>query len=203
MEEGTEPVVKLVIGLGNPGSHYSRTRHNAGFWFVDEIARGFGGSFSSQRKFHGDIGRVRIGGAECHLLKPMTYMNHSGLAVGEFVRYYRLAPRSILIAHDEIDLPPGTIRLKQGGGHGGHNGLRDTVSALGTRDFNRLRIGVGHPGHRDDVIGYVLSPPSREEQEAIDASIASACDVLQLLVDGEWGRAFQRLHSAVPLSKAP
>lgn len=201
--QGTEPAVTLIVGLGNPGPRYSRTRHNAGFWFTDEIARRFGGSFSSQRKFHGDISRVRIGGTECYLLKPMTYMNHSGLAVGELVRYYRLASRSILIAHDEIDLPPGTVRLKQGGGHGGHNGLRDTVSALGTRDFNRLRIGVGHPGHRDDVIGYVLSPPSREEQETIEAGIASACDVLQLLMEGEWGRAFQRLHSAASVPKVP
>lgn len=201
--EDAEPAVRLVVGLGNPGPRYSRTRHNAGFWLADEIARRFGGLFSSQRKFHGDIARVRIGSAECHLLKPMTYMNHSGLAVGEFMRYYRLAPRSILIAHDEIDLLPGTMRLKQGGGHGGHNGLRDTVSALGTRDFNRLRIGVGHPGHRDDVIGYVLSPPSREDQEAIDASIASAGDALQLLVEGEWGRAFQRLHSVARMPKTP
>lgn len=198
---GAEPTVKLIIGLGNPGLRYARTRHNAGFWLVDEVARRFGGSFNSQRKFHGDIGRVRIGATECHLLKPMTYMNHSGLAIGEFVHYYRFTPQSILVAHDEIDLPPGIIRLKQGGGHGGHNGLRDTMSALGTQDFNRLRIGVGHPGHRDDVIGYVLSPPTREEQEIIEGSIASACAVLQLLVEGEWGRAFQRLHSAVHLPK--
>lgn len=200
---GAEPAVTLIVGLGNPGPRYSGTRHNAGFWFADEIARRFGGSFSLQRKFHGDVGRVRVGDFECHLLKPMTYMNHSGLAIGQFTHYYRLAPRSILIAHDEIDLPPGTTRLKQGGGHGGHNGLRDTVNALGTRDFNRLRIGVGHPGHRDDVVGYVLSPPRREEQEAIDASIASACEVLQLLVEGEWGRAFQRLHSVPHLPKIP
>ncbi|HET8701701.1 MAG TPA: aminoacyl-tRNA hydrolase [Nitrococcus sp.] len=200
---GAEPAVRLIVGLGNPGSQYSRTRHNAGFWFTDEIARRFGASFSPQRKFHGDISRVLIGGIECHLLKPMTYMNHSGLAIGAFVRYYRFAPQSILIAHDEIDLPLGSVRLKQGGGHGGHNGLRDTVNALGTQDFNRLRIGIGHPGHRDDVIGYVLSPPSRDEQEAIDAGIASACDVLPLLVEGEWGRAFQRLHSAASVPKTP
>lgn len=198
---GIEPAVTLIVGLGNPGSRYAKTRHNTGFWLLDEIARRFDGSFCSQRKFHADIGRVRIGANECYLLKPMTYMNHSGLAIGEFVRYYRLAPQNILVAHDEIDLSPGTIRLKQGGGHGGHNGLRDTASALGTQNFNRLRIGVGHPGHRDAVIGYVLSPASQEEQEAIDAGIASACEVLQLLVQGEWGRAFQRLHSVARLPK--
>ncbi|MDN5870594.1 MAG: aminoacyl-tRNA hydrolase [Nitrococcus sp.] len=200
---GTEPAVTLIVGLGNPGLRYAKTRHNTGFWLVDEIARRFDGSFSSQRKFHADIGRVRIGATECHLLKPMTYMNHSGLAIGGFVRYYRLAPQRILIAHDEIDLPPGTMRLKRGGGHGGHNGLRDTVNALGTADFNRLRIGVGHPGHRDAVIGYVLSPASREEEEAIDAGIASACEVLQLLLEGDWGRAFQRLHAVARLPKTP
>lgn len=198
-----EPGVRLVAGLGNPGTRYLRTRHNAGFWLVDEIARRFGASFSSQRKFNGDIGRVRISGIECHLLKPMTFMNHSGLAISQFVRYYRLAPRSILIAHDDVDLSPGTVRLKQGGGHGGHNGLRDAINALGTPDFNRLRIGVGHPGCRDDVIGYVLSSPSRDEQEAIDAGIASACEILQLLVDGEWEPAFQRLHTAARSPKAP
>ncbi|MCO6442197.1 MAG: aminoacyl-tRNA hydrolase [Nitrococcus mobilis] len=196
-----EPGVRVIVGLGNPGPRYARTRHNAGFWLLDEILRRFGGSFSTQRKFHGDVGRVRIGNVECHLLKPMTYMNHSGLAVGQFVRYYRLELRSILVAYDDIDLPPGVTRLKQGGGHGGHNGLRDTVNALGARDFNRLRVGVGHPGHRDDVIGYVLSAPSREEQEAIEAGIADACGILPLVVEGDWGRAFQRLHSVAHTPK--
>ena len=198
-----DPEVRLVAGLGNPGPRYLRTRHNAGFWLVDEIARQFGASLGSQRKFNGDTGRFRIGSIECHLLKPTTYMNHSGLAISQFVRYYRLPTRSILIAHDDVDLSPGTVRLKQGGGHGGHNGLRDAINALGTSDFNRLRIGVGHPGYRDEVIGYVLAPPSREEQEAIDACIASACEILRFLIEGEWGRAFQRLHTVTPSSKSP
>lgn len=195
--------VRLIVGLGNPGPRYARTRHNAGFWFADTVAQRFGGVFRAVQRFHCETSRLCIGGIECHLLKPTTYMNHSGLAIGQYVHYYRLAPQSILIAHDEIDLPPGTMRLKQGGGHGGHNGLRDTVNVLGTRDFNRLRIGVGHPGHRDDVVGYVLSPPTLEELGAIESGIEAACDLLQLLVEGEWERAFQHLHTAPRMPRTP
>jgi PTH1 family peptidyl-tRNA hydrolase len=196
------PTITAVIGLGNPGDKYARTRHNAGFWFVDEVARRYGGSFRVDRKFQGEAARVRVDGVELHLLKPATYMNHSGRAVAALANFYKLAPESLLLVHDEIDLPPGTVRLKQGGGHGGHNGLRDTVKALGTREFARLRVGVGHPGHRDAVVPYVLSSAGRDEQALIDRSIDDAADALPLLLEGQWGKAFQRLHTAPDHSSA-
>lgn len=191
----TGPGVTLLVGLGNPGPKYERTRHNAGFWFVDEVARRYGGSFRADRKFHGEVARVSVGGRDIHLLKPMTYMNHSGRAIQALAGFFRIPAEAILVAHDEIDLPPGTVRLKQSGGHGGHNGLRDTIAALGTRDFARLRIGVGHPGHRDEVVPYVLSTASKAEQQAIDRTVDDAADVVPLLADGDWDRSFQRLHS--------
>ncbi len=189
------PQVRLVVGLGNPGPKYDRTRHNAGFWLADELARRYGGSFRPERKFHGDVARITVDGADVHLLKPMTFMNHSGRAVQALAGFYRLPPEALLLVHDEIDLPPGTARLKQGGGHGGHNGLRDTVNALGSREFGRVRIGVGHPGHRDQVVPSVLSVAGREEQQAMDAAVATAADAVPLLVAGEWDRAFQQVHT--------
>lgn len=190
------PAVTLVVGLGNPGPRYERTRHNAGFWFADILARRHGGAFRADRKFHGDVARVRVDDADLHLLKPMTFMNHSGRAIQALVNFYRLDPAAVLVVHDEIDLPPGTARLKQGGGHGGHNGLRDTVAALGTREFARLRIGVGHPGQSSDVVPYVLSVAARDEQRAMDDAIDAAADVMPLLVAGQWDKAFQALHTA-------
>ena len=184
----------LVVGLGNTGDRYAQTRHNAGFWFVDELARKHGGSFRAEKKFHGELTRIRVGERECMLLKPMQYMNRSGLSVASIAKFYRIAPAAILIAHDEIDLPPGALRVKQGGGHGGHNGLRDVISALGSADFWRLRIGVGHPGHRDLVVDYVLSRPRLEEQMLLDQAIAAALEAFPLLLEGQFGKAQQQLH---------
>lgn len=188
--------VTLLVGLGNPGPKYADTRHNAGFWLLDALLRRLGGAFRAERKFHGDLARVRLGGRELQMLRPGTYMNHSGRAVAAYAGFFRLTPADILVAHDEIDLPPGTARLKRGGGHGGHNGLRDIASALGSREFARLRIGVGHPGSSDLVVPYVLSNPGKAERAAIDAAIDHAAEALPWLLEGEWDRAFQALHSA-------
>ena len=185
-----------IVGLGNPGERYAGTRHNAGFWFVDELARRHGGQFRPEAKFHGEACRILVGGSECWLLKPMTYMNRSGQSVSAFARFYKIPTAALLIAHDELDMPPGVARLKQGGGHGGHNGLRDITSALGGPDFLRLRLGVGHPGHRDAVVDYVLHPPSREDADAIVAAIGGAADCLPEILAGELQRAMNRLHAA-------
>ena len=190
------PPVSLLVGLGNPGDRYARTRHNAGFWLVDEVLRRHGANLKSDRRFHGETGRIRLDGRELHVLRPATFMNHSGQAVAAYSRFFRIEPSAILVAYDEIDLPPGVVRLKQGGGHGGHNGVRDTVRALGTGDFGRLRLGVGHPGHKDLVVAYVLGRAPPAEHQAILDAIDDAADALPLLVAGEWDRAFQRLHTA-------
>ncbi|WP_440996226.1 aminoacyl-tRNA hydrolase [Arhodomonas sp. SL1] len=188
--------IRAIVGLGNPGSRYERTRHNAGFWFVEALARAHHGSWREARRFHGLHARVTIDGRDVHLLKPTTYMNHSGRAVQALAGFYRLGAPELLLAHDEIDLPPGTVRLKRGGGHGGHNGLRDAVKALDSREFARLRIGVGHPGSAEAVVPYVLSQASRDEQTAMEAAIDEALAVMPWLLAGDWDRAFQRLHTA-------
>ncbi len=186
--------IKLIVGLGNPGDTYERTRHNAGFWFVDLIS---GGNLRKESRFHGLCGEIQIGGLVCRLLEPQTFMNKSGLAVRAITDYYRFDPGQILIVHDDIDLQPGTVRIKRGGGHGGHNGLRDIIAALGGRkDFFRLRIGVGHPGHRDQVVDYVLHRPGVDELAAIEVALDSARDVLPDLLSGEAERAMHVLHSA-------
>ncbi len=149
--------IRLIVGLGNPGTQYEATRHNVGFWFVDAIANACRESFRAEPKFHGELCRVTLGGYDLRLLKPSTYMNRSGQSVAAVTRYFNLPPEQILVAHDELDLSVGTLRLKQGGGHAGHNGLRDTIASLGSREFWRLRIGIAHPGDRTLVTGYVLS----------------------------------------------
>lgn len=185
--------ISLIVGLGNPGTEYERTRHNAGFWFVDALAAG---GLRKEARFHGLCGDARIGGQVCRLLEPQTFMNRSGRAVAAMIEYYRLDVEQVLVVHDEIDLPAGAVRLKRDGGHGGHNGLRDIIAALGGRkDFLRLRLGVGHPGHRDQVVDYVLHKPTKAEQSAIDQAIANGLDVLPLVVNGDLERAMHQLHS--------
>jgi PTH1 family peptidyl-tRNA hydrolase len=188
--------VRVVVGLGNPGPRYDRTRHNAGFWLADEMARLHGGSFRFERKFNGQMAKVRVAGEEIILLKPDTFMNRSGESIGPLLRFFKLEPAAMLVAHDEIDLPPGGVKLKHDGGHGGHNGLRDTIRVLGTRAFGRPRIGVGHPGHKDDVVPYVLTTSPAAEQAEIERAIERAAETLPLLVAGDWSRAYQRLHTA-------
>ncbi|MFP4154556.1 MAG: aminoacyl-tRNA hydrolase [Halothiobacillaceae bacterium] len=188
----------LIAGLGNPGERYDQTRHNAGFWFVDEVARAYGGQFRPEPKFLGQTCRVTIDGRDVWLLKPTTYMNRSGSAVAALARFYKIPVEHILLVHDELDIAPGRLKYKRGGGNGGHNGLRDTQAHLGTPDFWRLRIGIGHPGHRDRVTDYVLHAPSRHERAAIDAAIDEAVAALPLIIDGAHDRATERLHRFQP-----
>jgi PTH1 family peptidyl-tRNA hydrolase len=191
--------LKLIVGLGNPGAEYARTRHNAGVWFVDEIARRFGGTFRHEGKHQGELARVRIGGEEIWLLKPMTFMNRSGGPVSSVLKFYKLAPAQMLVAHDEIDLPSGTVRLKDAGGHGGHNGLRDIIAAQGD-GFWRLRIGVGHPGTAKDVVDFVLTHAGKDEQRAIDETIVAGADAIEEMLRAGAQIAMNKLHAR---GKAP
>lgn len=189
--------IRLIVGLGNVGAEYERTRHNAGFWIVDEIAAKARVAFSHDRKFHGEVARVRDPTHELWLLKPSTYMNRSGQAVVALALYYKILPTQILVAHDEVDLPPGAVRLKRGGGTAGHNGLKDIQAKLTTPDFWRLRIGVGHPralAMTQEVADFVLHPPNREHAQAIDDAMGRALDIVPLIVQGEFERAMMQMH---------
>jgi PTH1 family peptidyl-tRNA hydrolase len=187
---------KLIVGLGNPGAEYEGTRHNAGFWFVDALAAAFHGSFKNERKFHGEVARVSVDGTEVFLLKPLTFMNRSGLAVGSLARFFKITPEQILVAHDELDFPPGKTRLKEGGGHGGHNGLRDIIAQLGgDRNFIRLRIGIGHPGSAREVTNFVLGKPPRAERNLIEQTLDEASRVVPALATGDYQKAVHRLHN--------
>ncbi len=190
------PAIECVIGLGNPGSKYAETRHNAGFWFVDALARDHGVTLRAEKKFSGEVARLRTAAGDCWLLKPMTYMNHSGRAIAALGNFYRLSPEQMLVAYDELDLDPGTVRLKTGGGHGGHNGMRDVSSALGSRGFHRLRLGIGHPGHKEAVVAYVLSRPGKAEQTMIESGIDEALRQWELIQAGELQKAMNALHAA-------
>ncbi len=184
---------RLIVGLGNPGAEYSETRHNAGFWFCERLARELGASFSVESRFHGRVAHARAAGV--WLLQPSTFMNRSGQAVGAFVRFHRIPPAEILVVHDELDLQPGDLRLKFGGGLGGHNGLKDITAHLATQDYWRMRIGIGHPGDRDEVVNYVLKPPRREEQEAIDTALDRALLAWPLVARGDWNAAMKQAHT--------
>ncbi len=186
--------VQLIVGLGNPGNQYDRTRHNAGFWFVDEVAHQYGEVFRPETKFLGEVAKIQIDGSSVWLLKPATFMNRSGQSVLALAQFYKIPVESILIVHDELDLPAGTARLKVGGGHGGHNGLRDTIAVMG-KSFVRLRLGIDHPGHRNLVVDYVLKPPSKSERVLIDEAIEDAIQVLPDVISGNLQSAMQRLHS--------
>lgn len=193
------PRIELIVGLGNPGPEYQDTRHNAGFWFADAVAREQAGGFQTESRFHAQIAKFTSGspGHECRLLKPQTFMNRSGQAVAGLAAFYKLPPEGILVAHDDLDLPPGVVRLKQGGGHGGHNGLRDIIAQIGDA-FVRLRIGIGHPGKGNNVEGYVLKRAPAEEQQLIDSALAEALTTLPLIIHGEMEKAMQQLHTVKP-----
>jgi PTH1 family peptidyl-tRNA hydrolase len=186
--------LSIVVGLGNPGPEHQLTRHNAGFWFVDALARAQGAQFRSHSRYHGEICRVALEGRELVLLKPHTYMNRSGLAVRALLDYVKVPVCELLVVHDELDLPPGTARFKLGGGHGGHNGLRDTITHCGA-DFWRLRLGIGHPGDRSEVIDYVLQRASRADEDAIVASIGASLDALSVFVRDGAEKAMHALHT--------
>lgn len=188
--------LQLIVGLGNPGPEYDRTRHNAGADFVAELARRMGASLSPENKFFGLTAQVNLQGQKLRLLIPTTFMNRSGQSIGALANFFKIPPEAILVAHDELDLPPGTARLKHGGGHGGHNGLRDTIKALGNNpNFNRLRIGIGHPGSASQVVSYVLKRATPDEQRDIDDAIDRAIEVLPAAAGGDWASAMNRLHT--------
>ncbi len=187
--------IKLIVGLGNPGNQYEKTRHNAGFWFLDALTSRFGLSLKHESKFHGEALKAAINYRNVWLLKPDTFMNKSGQAVAALANFYKIEPEEILIIHDELDLPPGSVRLKQGGGHGGHNGLRDTESRIGSKAFQRLRIGIGHPGHANQVTGYVLGKASQDETIEIENAIERALKLLPEIIDGKQQLVMNALHS--------
>ena len=184
--------IKLFVGLGNPGDKYERTRHNAGFWWIDQIAVQTNTKLVSDAKFLGIVGKIN---QESWLLKPSTFMNLSGKAVATLANYYKITPAEILVIHDELDLPAGGIKLKFAGGHGGHNGLKDIHAALGTPNYWRLRIGIGHPGDRNEVVNFVLKPPLKDEKNAIDDSITESAKLLDLMLAGEFENAMLKLHT--------
>jgi PTH1 family peptidyl-tRNA hydrolase len=194
--------IRAIAGLGNPGTEHARTRHNAGFWLADALAETFGGTFRKETRFHGHATEITVAGQRLLVLKPATYMNKSGQAIQALMAFHKLAPDEILVAHDELDLPAGVPRLKNGGGHGGHNGLRDVHAAIGP-DYRRLRIGIGHPGHKDDVLDYVLKKPSAADEKLIRGAIDAAVDALPLLVEKGWDAATNKLNAIKPASPPP
>lgn len=188
--------IKLIVGLGNPGEKYADTRHNAGEWLIERLARRFNVSLNPENKFFGKTARTLLNGKEVRLLVPTTFMNLSGKAVGALASFYRIKPEEILVIHDELDLPAGTAKLKQGGGHGGHNGLKDIVAQLGNNNnFYRLRIGIGHPGHRDLVAGYVLNKPSPADRDALEKVLDEATDCVEMIFKDGMIKATNRLNS--------
>jgi PTH1 family peptidyl-tRNA hydrolase len=190
-------LIRLLVGLGNPTSRYEKTRHNAGFWFLDEVARSLGVVFREESRFQGAVARKDAGADALVLLKPSTYMNRSGSSVLAAAAYYKIGVDEILVAHDELDLAPGVVRLKKGGGHGGHNGLRDMVLHLKSPEFYRLRLGIGHPGDKSQVANYVLDAPSKMEAQDIGQAVDEAMRALPLILSGDYSRAMNELNVRV------
>jgi PTH1 family peptidyl-tRNA hydrolase len=191
-------MIRLMVGLGNPGAEYEGTRHNAGFWFIDEVARTLKVQLSPERDYHGMMARVNRPAGPLWLLEPMTFMNLSGKSVSALARFFKIAPEEILVAHDELDLEPGQMKMKLGGSHAGHNGLRDIQAQLGSPGFWRLRLGIGHPGVKSEVSGHVLRRPPAAERMAIEACLAQALGSLDLLIDGPMDRAMAKIHARPP-----
>lgn len=196
-------MIRLLVGLGNPGPEYETTRHNAGFWFIDEVARTLRVSLSPERSYFGLAARVNRPEGPVWLLEPLTFMNLSGKSVAALARFFKIAPNEILVAHDELDLLPGQVKMKLGGSHAGHNGLKDIQAQLGSADFWRLRLGIGHPGVKAEVINYVLRKPLAEQREAIDKSIEQSIKALDLLLAGNMEHAMMKIHAKPPRPKPP
>ncbi|GJI92897.1 aminoacyl-tRNA hydrolase [Duganella hordei] len=191
--------IRLIVGLGNPGPEYEQTRHNAGFWLVDNLANDVGARLQRETKYNALMARASVAGQEVYLLEPQTYMNRSGQSVGALCRFFKIAPDEVLVVHDELDLMPGTVRLKKGGSSGGHNGLKDITAALGTQDYWRLRLGIGHPrtlSLQQQVADFVLHRPRREDQELIEQAIAKSLLVMPQIVEGKFDAATMKLHTA-------
>ncbi|HOV18987.1 MAG TPA: aminoacyl-tRNA hydrolase [Ottowia sp.] len=196
-------MIKLFVGLGNPGPEYAATRHNAGFWWIDQLARRLNVSLTLERAYKGRVARANVAGQSVWLLEPQTFMNLSGQSVSALARFFKIAPDEILVAHDELDLPAGEAKLKFGGGHAGHNGLRDIHAQLGTGDYWRLRLGIGHPGARHEVVGWVLQRPPLDEQIAIEQAADRAAAAFELLAAGDMNAATQRIHTSKPPRPKP
>jgi PTH1 family peptidyl-tRNA hydrolase len=194
-------MIRLLVGLGNPGPEYEATRHNAGFWWLDAAARKLGAALVPQRSHFGLAAKASTPHGVVWLLQPMTYMNLSGKAVASLARFYKIAPPEILVAHDELDLLPGQVKIKCGGGHAGHNGLRDIHAQLGSPDYWRLRLGIGHPGVKAEVVDYVLRRPPAEQRELIEQTVMRTVDALDLLLAGEMERAMMKVHAKPPRPK--
>ncbi len=196
-------MIRLFVGLGNPGPEYEDTRHNAGFWFIDELARRFKVSLQPDRAYHGLVARANLPQGPVWLLQPMTYMNVSGKAVAPLARFFKIEPSEILVVHDELDITPGEIKLKQGGGNGGHNGLKDIQAQMGSGDFWRLRVGIGHPGVKHEVAAYVLRKPPAAEREAIVRCIDKGLDSVDAMLAGDMAKAVRQVHAQPARPKAP
>ena len=196
-------MIRLFVGLGNPGAEYAATRHNAGFWWIDALASKWRANLALERSYHGHVARVNRAEGPVWLLQPMTYMNRSGLAVAALARFYKVAPGEILVVHDELDLQPGQSKLKLGGSAAGHNGLKDIQAQLGTQDFWRLRLGIGHPGVKAEVVDYVLRKPSAEQREAIAISIERSLGASEQLATGTMDAALATIHAQPPRPKPP
>ena len=196
-------MIKLFVGLGNPGTGYEATRHNAGFWWVDALARDWKLSLQPERSYHGLVARATIGGNSVWLLEPQTFMNLSGKSVAALARFFKIAPEEILVVHDELDVVPGQAKLKFGGSHAGHNGLRDIHAQLGTGDYWRLRLGIGHPGVKSEVVDWVLKKPLQEQREAIEDAIVRTLHAVPALVAGEMEKATMQIHTSKPPRPKP
>jgi peptidyl-tRNA hydrolase, PTH1 family len=196
-------MIKLFVGLGNPGTEYEATRHNAGFWWVDALARDWKLSLLPERSYHGLVARANVGGQSVWLLEPQTFMNLSGKSVGALARFFKIAPDEILVVHDELDVVPGQAKLKFGGSHAGHNGLRDIHAQLGTGDYWRLRLGIGHPGVKSEVVNWVLKKPQKEQREAIEDAIVRTLHAVPALVAGEMEKATMQIHTSKPPRPKP
>ena len=196
-------MIRLLVGLGNPGPEYEATRHNAGFWFIDEVARKLGVTLTPERSYFGLAARVNRTDGPVWLLQPMTFMNLSGKAVAALARFFKIAPEEVLVAHDELDLMPGQAKMKLGGSHAGHNGLKDIHAQLGSADYWRLRLGIGHPGVKAEVINYVLRKPPLAEREAVEKIIEQAVQALDLILAGDMQRAMMKVHAKPPRPKPP
>jgi PTH1 family peptidyl-tRNA hydrolase len=190
-----KPSIQLIVGLGNPGPTYAETRHNAGTWFIEEFCQYQHLTLKTDAKFNARVAQTSINGKEVKILVSNTYMNHSGRSVGSIAKYYQIPTNAILVVHDELDIPSGAIRFKTDGGHGGHNGLRDIIHHLGSREFHRLRIGIGHPGHKDEVHDYVLCKPSKQDHRRIRLAIEEALKLCSQIIDGDWQIVRNQLHS--------
>ena len=196
-------MIRLLVGLGNPGAEYEATRHNAGFWFIDEVARALKVTLVPERSYFGLAARANTAHGPVWLLEPMTFMNLSGKSVAALARFFKIAPQEILVVHDELDLQPGQAKIKLGGSAAGHNGLKDIHAQLGSADYWRLRLGIGHPGVKAEVVNYVLKKPSAEHREAIEKTIAQSLTALDLLLAGEMERAMMKIHAKPPRPKPP